>query len=957
MRVQAVVQGLPDTIGGGFDYKGSDQRVPAKTYRNLFLTGSGTKTSYGGDFAVRSDVTIQQGIIFTVDSGAVVDLGGLLHESGYFDGKIRKTEVLSGLTGSSDFGGIGAQISWRGAAPDSTVVLRTSGNPVQGQGNNSILRIYDIRPKNNAGLDATFVYHFNKNELGSQNEEKLVLWSSSDNGATWNAQGGILDTINGTLTKTNISSFGLWTASDSLHPLGPFRHAASIFMVSGNNQAGAIYSTLQPFVVSIISSDSVPMAGEKVTFAIIGSPDGAQGQSVSDTIATTDAQGHAYTTLKFGSKTGTYTVAAVANGLAGSPLRFSANAHAGAPKLIALASPQVRTGIVGQLVTAPLAVAVQDSGGNGVSDVLVNFVVSRQPDSSIHASLSTHHRLSDSTGAAATMITLGSKAGVYVVTVTSPQLAAVEFTVEAGPSAPAVIASISGSGQQARVFSLLHDSFVVSIADTFGNPIAGQAVRFAITGAPAGATAQRLTADTVITDSLGMASTRLRLGDKVGEYIVSATDEAIRGAVALFRARAIVGAPATIAMVSGMAQRAPILDPLPMPLVVGLSDSGGNPIAGDTVRFNVSGTPAGASGFSLDRMVVVTDSNGMAGVILTVGDKQGDYTVAAHAPSLPGHMVTVSGFGFIFYADANDDQSVNIADLTTMFDATLGRAKLSPANFIRSDLDSNGVVDGNDEKLLIKGLLSGTYDTLGTINGTPSIAGLKASLMPNGAVSNPSLVSGELELTSHGLRFNLNNTIPLRGLELVFRLKRTAAVGSSEVFKRADVMQAPVNSGSGLVRIIAYNGENRQIDAGTGSVFRMPVVLADTSDLELIGAIAADTGNHAVIIPVVRTQAPLGKYPESFALLQNYPNPFNNETKIEYTVPDVAGQFDNTLLQVFDITGRKIRTIVKGEQESGHYTATWDGRNDDGSVVASGVYIVRLWSPNVMMTMKMMLMK
>jgi hypothetical protein len=119
----------------------------------------------------------------------------------------------------------------------------------------------------------------------------------------------------------------------------------------------------------------------------------------------------------------------------------------------------------------------------------------------------------------------------------------------------------------------------------------------------------------------------------------------------------------------------------------------------------------------------------------------------------------------------------------------------------------------------------------------------------------------------------------------------------------------------------------------------------------------SDHDNHARIVPTAKTTTIPGRYPESFALEQNYPNPFNMETKIEYIVPDKTGKFVNILLQVFDLTGQKIKTLEKGEHEAGHYTATWNGTNENGNVVASGVYLVRYWWPNNMIVKKMLLTK
>ncbi len=73
----------------------------------------------------------------------------------------------------------------------------------------------------------------------------------------------------------------------------------------------------------------------------------------------------------------------------------------------------------------------------------------------------------------------------------------------------------------------------------------------------------------------------------------------------------------------------------------------------------------------------------------------------------------------------------------------------------------------------------------------------------------------------------------------------------------------------------------------------------------------------------------------------NGPYPFNPQTAFPYRVS--ANGFVE--LTVYDLAGQKIRTLLSGQQAAGAYTARWDGRNQSGSIVASGVYLYRLETP------------
>jgi hypothetical protein len=89
--------------------------------------------------------------------------------------------------------------------------------------------------------------------------------------------------------------------------------------------------------------------------------------------------------------------------------------------------------------------------------------------------------------------------------------------------------------------------------------------------------------------------------------------------------------------------------------------------------------------------------------------------------------------------------------------------------------------------------------------------------------------------------------------------------------------------------------------------------------------------------------------PGFFALGQNYPNPFNSGTVIPYHLPSpvVSGQWSvPTTLRVYNILGQVVRTLVDGPQESGEHRVVWDGRDDRGKEVTSGIYLCLLRAEN-----------
>jgi len=93
--------------------------------------------------------------------------------------------------------------------------------------------------------------------------------------------------------------------------------------------------------------------------------------------------------------------------------------------------------------------------------------------------------------------------------------------------------------------------------------------------------------------------------------------------------------------------------------------------------------------------------------------------------------------------------------------------------------------------------------------------------------------------------------------------------------------------------------------------------------------------------------------PNTFQLGQNYPNPFNASTSISYQLPEAC----EVLIQIFNASGQRIKTLVARYQSAGFYTVQWDGRNDSGNQVASGLYVYRMKAGKYIGTRKMAMLR
>ncbi len=97
--------------------------------------------------------------------------------------------------------------------------------------------------------------------------------------------------------------------------------------------------------------------------------------------------------------------------------------------------------------------------------------------------------------------------------------------------------------------------------------------------------------------------------------------------------------------------------------------------------------------------------------------------------------------------------------------------------------------------------------------------------------------------------------------------------------------------------------------------------------------------------------------PPQYALNENYPNPFNPTTTIRYDIPELKKKSTQVTLEIFNVKGQLIRILVNKKQRPGHHSVDWDGRNDAGNIVASGVYVYRIQAQNFVSSHKMTFIK
>ena len=224
---------------------------------------------------------------------------------------------------------------------------------------------------------------------------------------------------------------------------------------------------------------------------------------------------------------------------------------------------------------------------------------------------------------------------------------------------------------------------------------------------------------------------------------------------------------------------------------------------------------------------------------------------------------------------------------------------------------------GTDDAVLTFTGTDGTETRVTFSSGT--IAGNSVTYTNHGNTL-PAALPGEPPPSIPALFFKIDSTIPdTTDFEASVRVTYTQALLDSAGITDAATLK--------LFRYNAVDSSWTQlptvVDTGAKTA-----IATTTSFSPWALASAVPTG-----ISDTRTVAPL-----SFSLEQNFPNPFNPATTIRYSVP----RSGSVRLVIYNLLGQSVRTLVDTPQSSGSYSVLWDGRNQAGTTVSSGIYIYRL---------------
>jgi len=315
-------------------------------------------------------------------------------------------------------------------------------------------------------------------------------------------------------------------------------------------------------------------------------------------------------------------------------------------------------------------------------------------------------------------------------------------------------------------------------------------------------------------------------------------------------------------------------------------------------------------------------------------------TLKLDKPFLKLDTIIAFSNNFLFRYYAPDSVTINFVMLASSgYELKPGKTTLAKIKFNVLKFNTSDSVNIRFENLLM------IAPKAQKLNATANGITLKFTAMEN-----------ELEL-----KFNINyssivawlkNSEKVRKLNIELKIKNGSTAEFVSLMPRsAGFMKLNYEIEDNMVKINLISRDENGLESGEGEIFFVTGKFNNADDVE-ISKLEVINSNGTIATPnfkLITTSI----YPVNFKLEQNYPNPFNPATTIKFTIPkDTRVQ-----IAVFDINGRLVKILVDKILPAGEHITVWDGTDENGSSVSSGVYLYRMYADGFVNSKKMLLIK
>ncbi len=663
--------------------------------------------------------------------------------------------------------------------------------------------------------------------------------------------------------------------------------ASQMSYVLGNQQTGIAGKPLvQPFKVYLSDVNGNPVKGVAVTFRIIL----GKGHMVHDQV-TSDAYGMAASTLVLAPEEGSNIVNAESEGLNGSPITFVANGVPGtAEKMFLVSGDNQMVGV--RNVSENMVVRVVDGHGNPVQGVTVHFEVT-QGDASL---ITQADQATNVDGLAFASVKLGNHTGQILINASSDGLngSPITFHIQALSAPAEKLLYFAGDKQNGTIGAMLPFPIQVKVVDHYDNPVPNYSVTFVITDGGGSFRENQ----PVQTNSAGIASVNWIMGPTSGNNTTMAVASGLQGSPVQFTAQAFNN---NLPSFTAKAPNLTVMEKQNVHFVIEASDPDGDPLF-----FAILNKPRGAMLDSISytqREFKWTPDYDQAGtytlIFMAYDDKGGaDRDTCTIIVENKNRLPIITAF-----LPEKAEFSVK-PDSVINFSITAEDPDSDPLLFFW-EIDGKRMAEGAHYQFKADSL------------GHHSIIGYVADPYDTTFHQWNLNVKTSVELESFIASSKISGGLPVVALQWVTRAEEDN-VGfnvyrSNTKNGTYEKITTEIIRSNSLGR---YEFEDKAVAAGYRYFYKI-------EDVDLTG--------HRTLHGPVRANVAL---PQEFHLSQNYPNPFNPETTIRFTLPKSG----HVQLVIFNILGQKVKMLVDENRKAGFYSLIWNGRDEFGNAVPSGIY-------------------
>lgn len=299
----------------------------------------------------------------------------------------------------------------------------------------------------------------------------------------------------------------------------------------------------------------------------------------------------------------------------------------------------------------------------------------------------------------------------------------------------------------------------------------------------------------------------------------------------------------------------------------------------------------------------------------------------------------------VYGSGGNPDNTLDLMDLATLQDAVTDMAWPSYAITVIQNKPAYRISGGNN---LAPGVLA-------KISSGSKLDRVATDVFVNFEVFNSGQKSSKIRVSIE------NNNSELKGIQIEFN--SSILPGKLDVWKLPDASElklAWARNDFNKIVVLLYADGGKTIKTGSRSY--ITIVIPNVSVENLSGAepkVIASISNLSYDVNFNIKEAG-NILPLTYALYQNYPNPFNPGTTVEFEVPEHS----TVKLIVWNALGQKVRELYNGVSDPGRYKVYWDGKDENGNLLSSGVYFVTMYARSLeengrefTMTRKALLMK